>query len=89
MNTVNILSESQQDSRTQKGYNLFLENKVSRLNQREYEVIGSKGNTYIVEDLTTKEDIEPFLKCSCPDHVYRGVECYHIVAVTFKQMERV
>jgi len=82
MNTQISLTEEQQYSKVQNGLAIYNSELIEQLNIREYLVKGS----YIVEDLTTKEDIEPVYKCSCPDHQYRGVECKHILAIMFYQL---
>lgn len=85
MNTINKLETIDLEKHTDritKGYELYNSGLVERINLREYIVSGK----YTVEDLTTNEDIEPYLKCSCPDHVYRAVQCKHIIAVTFSMM---
>lgn len=85
MNTINKLetiTENKHVDRIVKGHELYNNGLVERIGLREYIVSGK----YTVEDLTTKEDIEPFLKCSCPDHVFRDVQCKHIMAVTFYQI---
>jgi len=77
------LSIEQETSRVEKGYNTFLNDLVEKLDDRVYIVKGK----YEVEDLTTKEDINGVYQCTCPDHVYRGVNCSHIIAVQFMIME--
>lgn len=80
MNTTSILTIEQETNRAVKGHEIYINGLVEKLNNpREYEVKGK----YIVEDLTTDQDIEPYFKCSCGDHVYRGVICCHIIAVQF------
>lgn len=88
MNTQIQLSENQQDSRINKGYNAYLEGKVTKTNiPRLYEVIGSKGEKRIVEDLTMEGDINEFYTCSCEDFTYRKVVCYHQIAVQFYKLD--
>lgn len=88
MNTQIQLSEGQQDSRINKGYTAFLEGKVTKTNiSRLYQVVGSKGELRMVEDLTMEGDINEFYTCTCPDHEYRKVVCYHQIAVQFYKLE--
>lgn len=82
MNIKQQLTTKQEISKIENGLAIYNSNLVEQLNVREYMVKGK----YIVEDLTTKDDIEPYFKCSCPDHIYRGVECKHILSVTFYQL---
>jgi uncharacterized Zn finger protein len=79
MNIKQELTTKQEMNKVENGLGIYNNGLVEQLNTREYLVKGK----YIVEDLTTIEDIEPFYKCSCPDHTYRGVECKHILAVQF------
>ncbi len=83
MNTKQILTIDQETNRTIKGWDIFSQNLVEQINKREYLVKGK----YVVEDLTMDdEDIIPVYQCSCPDHQYRQVQCCHIIAVTFYNM---
>ena len=82
MNIKQQLTTKQEMSKIENGLAIYNNGLVEQLNVREYLVKGK----YIVEDLTTREDIEPFYKCSCPDHVYRGVECKHIISVQLYQL---
>jgi hypothetical protein len=84
MNIKQELTEQQQITKVENGLGIYNNGLVEQFNTREYLVKGK----YIVEDLTTKDDIEPFYRCSCPDHVYRGVECKHINAVIFYQLNK-
>lgn len=83
MNITQQLNEEQTTNRVAKGYEIFNQDLVEQINARLYSVKGK----YEVEDLTTNEDINPVYQCSCPDFVYRHVQCSHIIAVQFKQME--
>lgn len=79
MNTNVLLTEQQETNRAVEAYDIYNQGLVEKVNSREYIVKGK----YIVEDLTTNEDIEPFYRCSCPDNQYRHVLCKHISSVQF------
>jgi hypothetical protein len=84
MNTTIQLSINQETNRQVKGWTIYNDGLVEKLDNRTYLVKGK----YTVEDLTMDgEDIDPFFRCSCPDHNYRGVRCGHIIAVEFYIIE--
>ena len=83
MNNQLLITEQQETNRVVKGYEIYNNGLTEKLNDRVYIVKGK----YEVEDLTTKEDIEPVYICSCPDYRYRQVQCAHITAVQFYQLE--
>jgi hypothetical protein len=82
MNIKQELNIEQETNRVEKGYNAYNQGLVEKLNDRVYLVKGK----YEVEDLTTRQDINPVMTCSCPDHQYRGVDCSHIISVQFYMM---
>jgi transposase-like protein len=68
-------------TRTQKGYEIaFQKDAISRLDENTHQVKSQSGDGhYVVLDT-------PFgKKCNCPDHVYRHVQCKHIIAVEYSQ----
>src|SRR5688572_16744733 len=59
---------------------VFQAGAISRLDDNTYQVRSQSGNgSYVVV-------ITPFSKkCNCPDHVYRNVQCKHIIAIEYSQ----
>lgn len=79
MNTQVILNEQQEQNRTIKGHEIYINGLVEKINDKEYLVKGK----YKIEDLTIEGDINPYFICSCPDNQYRHVRCGHIIATEF------
>lgn len=86
MNTLEQISvtEQQENDRVVKGYRLYNEGKVTQIEQNIFEVIGDKGDLYAVEDFS--DDINPVYTCGCEDYYYRHIQCKHITAVQFYQL---
>ena len=80
MNQEIILSETQSANRAVLGYRIYNSGQIERIGLRLFKV----SDKYMVEDLTTDEDIEPIFMCSCPDFNFRGVRhCKHVIAIQF------
>ena len=77
MNTM--MSIEQETNRIAKGYELYINQLIEKLNDKEYLV----NERHIVTDYT-----DLGLVCRCEDSLYRGIErCKHITAVEFYIME--
>lgn len=77
MNTQ--LTTNQETDRITKGYELFNQGYIERLNDKEYLV----HDRHIVTDYT-----DLGLVCRCEDSLYRHIErCKHVVGVEFYIME--
>jgi hypothetical protein len=80
MNTTTLLiTEQQETNRIAKGYELYINRLIEKLNDTEYLVNGR----HIVTDYT-----DLGLVCRCEDSLYRGIErCKHVTAIEFYIME--
>ena len=60
----------------------MLKNSVLKLGENSFAVPSEKekGKGYIVQKI---------LSCSCPDFIYRGGKCKHILAVEMSEMEKI
>lgn len=77
MNTM--MSIEQETNRIAKGYELYINRLIEKLNDKEYLV----NERHIVTDYT-----DLGLVCRCEDSLYRGIErCKHITGVEFYIME--
>ncbi len=78
MNRQVLLTENQETNRIAKGYELYNQGYIERLNDKEYLVNGR----HIVIDY---QDLG--LVCRCEDSLYRGIErCKHVIAIEFYLM---
>lgn len=91
MNTITqkLLSEEKQQERIVKGYNVYINGHVKRLNSQEIEVYNPKNG----HKNTVLDSQELGLVCKCEDQQYRlefgifGDRCYHVVACEYLLME--
>lgn len=82
-----LLSETKQQERAIRGYNLYINGNVKRLDSKTFRVISNKTSR-LIEDFS---DIG--LVCKCEDMEYyleygfNGDRCKHIISVEFLLME--
>ncbi len=80
MNTEVLLTEQQETNRIAKGFELYNQGYIERLNNKEYLVNGK----HLVIDYT-----DLGLVCRCEDSLYRNIErCKHVIAIEFYLLYR-
>jgi transposase-like protein len=68
-------------TRAEKAHNItFQDGAVKQLDNTTYQVRSQSGNGYYIVVATPNGK-----KCNCPDHIYRHVQCKHIIAIDYSQ----